>query len=238
MYKKPFYIESPVWNNAFSFEKRNIKKLYVPSLLENAKFEDIRLWEEIVFSDFDFEWKLIEAKGLRNFYELNWTGKKIFLFDNHNHAFYFWYLAKIERIIWKNNLLFHVDEHSDMREPEKFLIDDTSLEKIFDYTNYTLNVWNYILPALKTDIINEVVQIRNEENLKDYFLYNFKEEKRDIILNLDLDFFEPELDFIDYELKKEVILDIAKKSKFITVSTSPFFINQELALNTFFNIFS
>jgi hypothetical protein len=57
-------------------------------------------------------------------------------------------------------------------------------------------------------------------------------------LNLDLDFFEPELDFIDYELKKKVIVDIASKSSFITVSTSPFFINQELALKVFFDLFS
>jgi hypothetical protein len=55
---------------------------------------------------------------------------------------------------------------------------------------------------------------------------------------LDLDFFEPALDFIDYDLKKKVVLDIASRSSFITVSTSPFFINQELALKVFFDLFS
>lgn len=237
MYSKSFYIENPVWNNALSFKKRNIKKLYVPSLIENASFSDIELWNEVVFSDFDFDWNLIEAKWLKNFYELEWMWKKIYFFDNHNHALYFWYLALEKNIIWDNNLLFHVDEHADMREPSKFLNENPSLEEVFNYTNFTINVGNYIVPALKTWIIWEVIQIRNESNLNDYFSYDFENEKRNIILNLDLDFFEPELDYIDYELKKKVILDIAKKAKVITVATSPFFINQELALKVFKDLF-
>lgn len=238
MYSKSFYIENPVWNNELSFERRNIKKLYVPSLLENANFSDIELWEEIVFSDFDFEWNLIEAKWLKNFYEIEWMWKKIYLFDNHNHAFYFWYLAYQKNITWRSNLLFHVDEHADMREPKIFLNKNVSLEEVFNYTNFTLNVGNYIVPALKSWIISDVIQIRNESNLVDYFSSDFENEKRDIILNLDLDFFEPELDYIDYELKKKVILDIAKKAKLITVATSPFFINQELSLKVFTDLFA
>jgi len=56
-------------------------------------------------------------------------------------------------------------------------------------------------------------------------------------LNLDLDFFQPDLDFIDYNLKKKVILDIAKKASVITVSTSPFFIDQCLAVKVFKDLF-
>lgn len=130
-----------------------------------------------------------------------------------------------------------MDEHSDMRRPEKILSKDESydMQKVFDYTNYHLNVGNYIIPALESGLIQEVHQIRNEYNL---FEYDFgKQYDHDIILNLDLDFFEPALDFIDYELKKKVILDIAKKSQVITVATSPFFINQNLALDVFFDLF-
>jgi hypothetical protein len=58
-----------------------------------------------------------------------------------------------------------------------------------------------------------------------------------VVLNLDLDFFQPDLDYIDYELKKKVILDIAKKADIITVSTSPFFIDQNLAVKVFKDIF-
>jgi hypothetical protein len=64
----------------------------------------------------------------------------------------------------------------------------------------------------------------------------FKDEG--IILNLDLDFFQPDLDFIDYDLKKKVVLDAASKAKVITVATSPFFIDQELAVKVFKDIFA
>jgi hypothetical protein len=76
--------------------------------------------------------------------------------------------------------------------------------------------------------------------LDDYLTNNkfYKgDENNNIILNLDLDFFQPDLDFIDYELKKKVILDIAKRADIITVSTSPFFIEQELAIKVFKDLF-
>jgi hypothetical protein len=57
-------------------------------------------------------------------------------------------------------------------------------------------------------------------------------------LNLDLDFFQPDLDFIDYDLMKKVNLDAANKAKVITVATSPFFIHQDLAIKVFKDIFS
>lgn len=58
-----------------------------------------------------------------------------------------------------------------------------------------------------------------------------------IILNLDLDFFQPNLDFIDFDLKCSVVRDIAAKADLITVATSPFFIDQKLALGVFRKIF-
>lgn len=236
MYKNPFYIEQAVWNNAFSFEKRQNKKLFVPSLIEIWDLSQIKLWNEIVFEDFDFDWNLISARWLKNFYKMKWKNKYIYLFDNHNHAFYFWYLARQEWIIWDNNILYHIDEHADTRIPEKNISkeDTKDISKVFEYTNFELNVWNYIIPAQKEGIIWEILQIRSESDL-----LNFDHKKlwENIILNLDLDFFEPNLDYINYELKKKVILEIAEKVKIITVATSPFFIEQELALKVFKDIF-
>jgi hypothetical protein len=60
---------------------------------------------------------------------------------------------------------------------------------------------------------------------------------RGIILNLDLDFFQQDLDFIDYDLKKKVVLDSAEKASVITICTSPFFIDQELAVKVFKDLF-
>lgn len=43
MYRESFYITKPVWNNAFSFDKRTNKKLYVPSLIEIDDLDKIEL---------------------------------------------------------------------------------------------------------------------------------------------------------------------------------------------------
>lgn len=50
------------------------------------------------------------------------------------------------------------------------------------------------------------------------------------ILNLDLDIFSPDLDDVPLDLKYEVIRKFAKEASFITIATSPFFIDQELAI--------
>jgi len=42
------------------------------------------------------------------------------------------------------------------------------LQKVFDYTNFFLNVGNYIVPAQKEGLIGEVLQIRGEGALKEY----------------------------------------------------------------------
>ncbi len=242
MYKKSFFITKPIWNNIFSFNKRINKKLFVPSLKKISNFDEIKLQtnkNKIAFEEFDINWVLKTCLGLKNFYEILWKNKKIYLFDNHNHAFYFWCLVKYQNIIKNNLVLFHIDEHSDMRKPKKYLnkIENNYLQKVFNYTNFELNVWDYIVPAIKSWLIDEIVQIRSESEIinSEEKLKSIK--NKSIILNLDLDFFRPELDFIEYKIKKKIILKIASKAKVITVATSPFFINQNLAINVFKDLF-
>ena len=243
MYNKWFFIESPVWNNEFSFDKRQNKKLFVPEIIEAKSFGEIKFQddlEKIAFEDFDFDNKLSTNYWLKNFYRFQMLWKEVVLFDNHNHAFYFWYEARSRKIIWDKNILIHIDQHADTRDNDKIISksDSKSLEKVFDFTNFVLNVWDYIIPAQKEGIIENIVQIRNTKNLEDY-LQNFSNRKNNskIILNLDLDFFASELDFIDFELKKKVILDVFEKASYVTVCTSPFFVDQGLAVEKFKEIF-
>jgi hypothetical protein len=66
-------------------------------LIDAKDFEEIKLqddFEKIAFEDFDFDSKLSTNYGLKNFYRFNIKGKEVILFDNHNHAFYFWYEAR------------------------------------------------------------------------------------------------------------------------------------------------
>lgn len=244
MYSKDFYISENLWNNAFSFFDRKNPKIFIPQLKKIQSIEEIHLLDsttdKITFEEYDFDWNMQQSVWLQNLYELDWKWKKIFLVDNHNHVFYFWYLARSQGIIRDHSLLYHIDEHADTRDPWEYLLKPHSqdLKLVFEYTNYVLNVGNYIIPAEKEGIIWQTIQIRSEEALKTYLeIYLNWKQSQSIILNLDLDFFEPELDYIDYELKKQVILDIAQKSDLITVCTSPYFINQERALWIFKDIF-
>jgi hypothetical protein len=74
-----------------------------------------------------------------------------------------------------------------------------------------------------------VIQIRTEESLKQN-IDDLKQEQ--IILNIDLDFRVPELDHISSNLKFDYLKKIIPMSKIITIATSPFFIDQDLAIKT------
>ena len=246
MYSKPFYILENVGNNAFSFQQRSDPKLYVPSLVTIEDFSSISLLEEntekITFEEFDFQGNMQRCYGLENFYQISWKGKTLYLVDNHNHVYYFWYLARNKGIISDDTLLYHIDEHADTRDPWEYLTkkDTIDLKKVFDYTNFFLNVGNYIAPCEKEGLVGDTIQIRSEKALLDYNKGNFswlEKVGRSIVLNLDLDIFEPNLDFIEYDIKKQVIRDIAQKADLITVCTSPYFIDQERAIKIFKDIF-
>ena len=116
-----------------------------------------------------------------------------------------------------------------------------NMEKVFEYVNFSkINVGNYIIPAEREGLIKKTIQIRSTSDLELYscsVTHREKSNGRSIVLNLDLDFFQPDLDFIDYETKKKVVLDIATKADVITVATSPFFIDQKLALRVWKDLF-
>jgi len=260
MYHKSFYITEAVGNNAFSYEKRKHKKLYVPSLKRIESFDEIELlrpvsWDrsqnKITFEDFDFDDILQTCYGLKHLYSYNSllnplsfqekgaTRPMIYLIDNHNHAHYFWYFARSQRIIRDGAKVYHIDAHADMRDPWVYLSKSESrdMQKVFEYTNFRLNVGNFIVPAMREWLVGEVVQIRGEEDLCKHGTGTLSVPVP-IILDLDLDFFAPEMDYIDFDLAKQVILDIASRADLITICTSPFFIEQERALRFLREIFT
>lgn len=229
MYNKPFVINTAVWNNAFCFDKRKNKEIFVPSLIE-GNFDDVEIWNKPAFIEFDDKWEEKEFFWLKYFIKTNWQNIPAYIFDNHNHAYFFWHELNKKWI-----KLVHIDQHSDTRIPESYPKNNLNIEETFEYTNYCLNVWNYIIPAVKSSLISEIYNITWEEDL---FKYKDFRIDWDYILNLDLDFFAPELDYIDFELKKKVIIDFAKNAKLITIATSPFFIGQKLAIDVLKRIFS
>lgn len=181
MYKTPFYLTEPVGNNAFSYDTpmgtgaRSNKTLYVPSIIDGT-IQDVKLGTEIVFEDANEKGILQSCTGLQNFVRMGWEGIPMIVFDNHNHALYFWYEARKLGIVGMKNTLVHIDEHSDLWENKNDLKIEMChgtplLEKIFHFTNYSCNVGNYIQPARREGIIENVLRIEDTIGMEKYASY-------------------------------------------------------------------
>ena len=133
------------------------KKIYVPKLIEGT-LDDVVVGNEVVFNEIDENIE-IKAKGLKNMVKYNLKDKDIYIFDNHNHALYFWIKSLKLNNFNKGCKLVHIDQHKDMREPENYDVDMDNIDDVFRYTNEVLNVGNFIQPALKHSIFSEVIII-------------------------------------------------------------------------------
>ena len=224
-----FYIEKPMGNNIFSYDERENKKIYVPKLIEGT-LDDVSVGEEIVFDEID-EAIEIKAKGLKNMVIYKYKDKDIYIFDNHNHAFYFWIKSLEKGNFTKGCKLVHVDQHKDTREPENYNVNISNIDDVFRYTNEVLNVGSFIKPALHHNIFSDVIIIDSS--------YGFELDiDGEFVLDIDLDIFSKDMDYIPYELKISKIKELIEKSKVITIASSPFFINQEYAIKVLKELFN
>lgn len=231
-YTKPFRLIGNRGNNAFAYDARGAQPtLFVPAIVE-GNLEDVSPGDEVVFADFDENGSLQECKGLAQFIRGSYKGVPLIVMDNHNHAFYFWEEARALGQIQAGATLIHIDGHKDMREPPE-LYQGHTLEDAFRFTNDVLNVGNYIVPAVQNGTISEIQFVTSEAALEDGSFF----ERTNKILNLDLDYFAPELAYIDFKKAKQFILQHAQSAALITVCTSPFFIDQDLAIGRLLALF-
>ena len=83
------------------------------------------------------------------------------------------------------------------------------------------------MPLLENGFIKDVAIIDSTYSMakleKDIDFYD------EVILDIDLDFFSPEMDYIDEDEKIELIKRSYEKAKIITICTSPYFIDFERA---------
>ena len=225
-YSRPFTIDGPIGNNALSYDRRGPSpSLWVPSLIDGA-FDDVKPGDRVVFEDFDEHDVLRSCAGLAHLVRTTWNGVPTVVIDNHNHAFYFWCEAMARSTLAPNATLIHIDQHKDMRVPER-LYDGRSLDEAFEYTNFHLNVGNYIVPAQKAGLIGDAQFVTSGEALRDLGFV----PRRNKILNIDLDFFAPEMSYIDFDLAERFIEAQLPGTSLITIATSPFFIEQPRAIN-------
>ncbi len=219
-----FTIDKAIGNNAFSFQHRTNRQIYVPPLIA-GDIGKLKVGQRIVFSEI-FEGKEFNKRGLENFIYWQKRDQHIFIFDNHNHAFFFWMAAKQAGILSSALPLVHIDQHTDMREPERYFVlqnGNIDLQKAFEYTNFTLNVGNFIQPALKMGLFTNVEIIDNSTAFE-------KKIDSEIVLDIDIDIFSEEMAYIDEKYKLERIKNYLEKAKLVTVASSPYFIDQQLAI--------
>jgi len=233
-YSQTYILREKVWNNLLSFERRKeLSKrepyITIPSMIQWS-IDDVEIWNEVVFEEVE-NGVLKSCIWLKNFVQITkYTWQVITIFDNHNHALYFWFDALKRWILQPWFELIHIDEHSDLWENVYELDIDKGLENeeyLWDFTNKKCNVGNYIQPALKNGLVHTMIRIENEFQLDEYMNYA---PRRNTLLNIDLDIFSPELGYIPEEKKMKCIKNLMKHVTFVTIATSPYFIEQWIAL--------
>ena len=240
MYKKTIYdlyrgfeIVEPLGNNAFSFNQRRHKSIYVAPLLKGT-INDVHPGRKIAFCEVEEEQDQCRT-GLEAFIHIPQKKKDIFIFDNHNHAFCFWMWGLDQGKIKTGSRLLHIDQHKDLRSPETGILPDIKkpidLVRVFYYTNYELNVGNFIQPALESGLFSGVDIITDSMDFMNKI-------PQSAALDIDLDIFAPELDYIDTALKLNVIRKCMDQATFITIATSPYFIDQNRAIHYLKQLFA
>jgi hypothetical protein len=232
-YKVKTTLKWNIGNNALSYDDRLSLSGIEPSLtipwLIVWECIDAKIWESVVFEEVQ-DGKVISCTGLENFVKIIDWEKEYVIFDNHNHALYFWLDWYKRGLIKKWCELIHIDEHSDLWANENVL----DLEKVsenweyaWEFTNFQCNVGNYIQPAIWCGLVGKMIRIENEFQIDEYMDYMLPENA---LLNIDLDIFAPDLDHIDEAKKVRCIQNLLKQAKFVTIATSPYFIEQWKAL--------
>ncbi|MDF2379516.1 MAG: UPF0489 family protein [Candidatus Gracilibacteria bacterium] len=228
----PYYctgllLDKGIGNNSFSLDRKPQRSPLRITPLMKGSFGDLQVSDQITFHDFD-EDKWVECSGLEKAllcldYEI-----PIYVFDNHNHAFYGWCEGLMAGWFQKGATLVHVDAHYDDAVPPNIEVNIDDLKDVFRYTNEVLQIATFINPALELGIFDEV---RNYVESKEFGVASLElGEQKQIVLDIDLDVFCTEMSHVEFEQKMEVIRKYLPQTKLITMATSPFFIDQEKAI--------
>jgi hypothetical protein len=224
-YARPFWLQGPVGNNAFAYERRGADPvLWVPSRLAGT-LADVRPGRYVAFEDVDEHDRMQSCPGLAHLVTTTWGPIPTVVVDNHNHVFYFWMEALQLGVLAPGATLVHIDQHKDTREPATGF-DGTTLAEAFAYTNFLLNVGNYIIPAQRCGLVGETQLVTSSDGLGDLRLASHRNK----ILNIDLDFFAPEMSYIEFDRVRRFIDAHLAATALVTFATSPFFIDQERAI--------
>jgi hypothetical protein len=244
-YLQEFFLDENRGNNGFDYENRAESNpspsLRIAPLREFPSME--QALDNLSVStapalEINVDGQIKSFPGLENFLVFpnpSNPDRPVIIMDNHNHAFYFWYWVKSAFNLPTPLTLIHIDQHKDSRLPVEMFPEENSgdLDQIFDYTNQILNVGNFVPPAVKTGLIGEMILIDSSASLE-----IFTPPETPFILDIDLDFFAPEFDYIEKQKKLDLIKKLMSRAELVTIATSPYFIDQRLAHQIIREIFA
>ncbi|PID34720.1 MAG: hypothetical protein CR971_01785 [candidate division SR1 bacterium] len=252
-----FWITEKKGNNSFCFdEEKNQQRIYIAPRIK-GDLSDLALGSKPVFREKNQQGVIVEYQGLEKFVELSLPSKgrrlakrdggvgkgkrtcPCIIFDNHNHALFFWYEAYTNNLFKKGVKVIHIDQHTDMNENTHILddIDTLTEQKIFDFTNCSCNVGNFIKPALQSRLIGSVELITTEYKLLHFDTADEKLEQEEYILDIDLDFWHPDMSIEQFDTTIQQTRKLIQHAKYITIATSPYFLDQQLAIDIIEKIF-
>ncbi len=220
-----YWLEGEVGNNAFTFQERaSDPRLWIPPLKEGG-LNQLALGDLPVFSELNEKWELERFSGFQHLLFFDWKGIPTYIFDNHNHAFAFRWRELFKWTIRKGLPLLHLDQHSDMQE-NAFQLQEENWEAVVHFANACCTVGNFIPPALDCGLVASVEQIRTEQKLLCY-----EKPACDYLLDIDLDFWEEQMGIVNLEASFKKTKNLMQSAKMITIATSPYFLDQQKALD-------
>jgi len=258
-YLSPQTISTNNWNNKFAFQERMKAfwkaEIIVPQMIQWTT-QDLGIWQTITFNEYE-NWSIKQFHWLKNLIQIKWSNT--YIIDNHNHALYYRYKSYLENNFNKWLTLIHIDQHSDMAEAnsEIDINKEEDLNYIAQYTNKVCNVWNFIIPAIHSWLIKEIIQIRTEESLLNFDLEKLlntlttpnKKSNQSLrtkwsnlnqktiyqpsafILDIDLDFRDPKMWIQQTHQTIKKVQELIQSASITTIATSPYFIDQNLAIS-------
>lgn len=217
--------------------------LRVAPIKKASKYKNLEIdYEHFAFAEKNENWQIEYFHWLKNFLLIEKSDfPPIFIFDNHDHAPVFWYYCIKE--FWLNiPVLIHIDQHSDCWENKNHLEltwYQNELEKVFTFYNEKCNVGNFIPPSLESWIISNQTQIRSIVALQNLQI----KKNQNFILDIDLDFClnwidRKQIDKESVKFLKEKFDEIWKYASCITIATSPYFLDQNVAINILEKMFT
>ena len=190
-----------------------------------------------------------------------------YIVDAHNHAYYGWHEAVAEGLVERGSTLLHVDQHGDYTKVGIMPSGNSSLYAAGEVARH-LHIYDFISAAMNDGLIGEVIWIHpfhseTQFSCEPQKIFNIGYQvlgidsprllpylrgdidRRKIIGDIDLDYFNPMIWELDYVKRRRDLLDeadlisrdLSRVKQLVantgvnTIATSPTFINQLTAID-------